>query len=713
MARVRTSYQVTQSDCGIACAHMALRALGSRLSLSRMRERFAPGRDGLTIPQLKQLLEAQGATAKVYRATADTARLLPKPAILLWEPSHYVVLEGVRGRRFIIVDPAAGRRVVGAEEFAEHFAGLALSVTNPATRREAPDPSPWRSVLGIAWRRPYLLAAVLIGAVVVGATTLALPGLTSSLLQNAATAPQSSLLLMMGAIAVGFFVVQVLNMAIATVCTTDIGKRLGETVLRKLLDAPYSFFVVRPVGELLFRVGIINRLEESLSTTLARGVVSAAIALVSLSWMLATTPAIGLLVAVVLAAYMVAFEASRRATNKMTEDLNSAEALANAILVDSLNSIKLVKSLGTESDAFTAWAGYNATGVRARLTRALLTGTLTATVSAIQNFGPLAVLVLAISPMGGAMTFPAAVGLQMISGVFFGQLSNLGSMAIEIGEANATVRRIDDILSCPADEVFADDSGDKFRFPLTAEDVSFRFSRFAPDALKKVNIRCGEGERIAVVGTTGSGKSTLVGMLSGLHRPAEGSVRSGNTPLAGVSKKSFFEKVVYVPQDAPLRNATLRDNLTWGKQGISDGELTAALHQACFDLAEQGLPMGLNTFLTNGGQNLSGGQRQRIAIARALLRRPRLLILDEATSALDQETEAVVHRNLSTIGCSTLTVTHRLETVTGADQILVMENGAIVEQGTHDELLNRGGLFARMYTAHRNAHPGQEVNCYA
>lgn len=704
MARVKTSYQVTQSDCGIACAHMALRSAGSRLSLNALREAFAPGRDGLTIPQLKQLIESQGATAKVYRAIVSTVHRLPTPAILLWEPSHYVVLERTVGKRHVIVDPAGGRRVVGADEFAEHFAGLALCVTSPATRQETPDPSPWRSVLGIAWRRPYLLAAVLIGAVVVGATTMALPNLTSGLLQQATTTPQASLTGMLVALAAGFFLIQLLNIAVTTFCATDIGKRLGETVFHKLLNAPYSYFVVRPVGELLFRVGIVNRLEESLSTTLARGVVSSVIALVSLGWIVVATPTIGMVVALILGVYVVAFEASRRVANRLTENLNSSESLANAVMVDSLNSIKLVKSLGSEQQASTSWVGHNTAAVRTRRTRALLSGTLTATVSTIQSFGPLSVLVLAISPLGGAMAFPAAVGLQMIAGVFFSQLSSLGSMAIEIGEANATVRRIDDILSAQEDSVFADVSGKDFRFPLLAEAASFKFSRFAPQTINQVSIQCHEGERIAVVGATGSGKSTLVGLLAGLYRPDRGSIRCGETELAEVAKPSFFDNVVYVPQDAPLRNTTLRDNLVWGDQSIDDSELIAALNQACFNLREQGLPMGLNTFLTNGGQNLSGGQRQRIAIARALLRHPRLLILDEATSALDQETEAVVHRNLSAVGCSTITVTHRLETITGADRILVMDHGEIAEQGTFDDLFDRHGLFFRMYNAYRTHH---------
>ncbi|MDO5092868.1 MAG: peptidase domain-containing ABC transporter [Propionibacteriaceae bacterium] len=709
MARVKVSYQVTQSDCGIACAHMALRAMGAKLSLRNMRERFMPGRDGLTIPQLKQLIEAYGATAKVYRVTTDTAHLLPTPAILLWEPSHYVVLEKVRGRKHVIMDPAVGRRIVNAQEFDEHCAGLALCVTSPATRQGVPDASPWLDVLGIAWTRPRLIAAVLVGAVIVGGTTLALPSLTSLLLEGTATTPPVSLLLIMGVLATGFFLIQILNIAVATFCATDIGKRLGEITVRKLLDSPYSYFVVRPVGELLFRVGIIRGLEESLSTTLARGVVSSVISVVSLGWMLITAPSIGLVVTVVLIIYIAAFELSRRTTNTMTEDLNAAESLANSILVDSLNSIKLVKSLGSEKQTCTIWAGHNSNAVHARRTRALLAGTLNATASTIQSFGPLVVLVLAVSPLGNGMPFPAAVGLQMIAGVFFGQLSSLGSMAVEIGEANATVRRLDDILSSCADSAFADASGEEFRFPLEAEKASFRFSSFAPQALKGVSLRCEEGERIAVVGPTGSGKSTLVGLLSGLYRPNEGSVCCGARPLAEVSKRSFFDNVVYVPQETPLRNATLRDNLVWESQDVDDAELLAALRQACFDIAEQDLPMGLNTFLTNGGQNLSGGQRQRIAIARALLRRPRLLILDEATSALDQATEAMVHQNLSALGCSTITVTHRLETITGADRILVMDDGVIAEQGSYGELLVRGGLFFRMHSAYRNTDDNQKV----
>lgn len=275
-------------------------------------------------------------------------------------------------------------------------------------------------------------------------------------------------------------------------------------------------------------------------------------------------------------------------------------------------------------------------------------------------------------------------------------------MGAEIGETSSALRRVDDLVNYMDAPMFSPDASSQFQLPVRLESVSFRYGAFAKDSVSDISIEIGEQRRIAVVGKTGCGKSTLAKLIGGLLLPTSGSIEANGVRLRSVSQSSFYDCVAYVPQDSSLRNATLRDNLSWGNEH-TDADLVRCLELAQFRLDPNLFPQGLQTMLINGGQNISGGQRQRICIARALLKEPRLLILDEATSGLDQRTEASLYESLSRLGCAFVTITHRLETIRDFDEIVVLDQGIVVEKGSFESLLECGGLFSKMYFAYQES----------
>jgi ATP-binding cassette subfamily B protein len=297
--------------------------------------------------------------------------------------------------------------------------------------------------------------------------------------------------------------------------------------------------------------------------------------------------------------------------------------------------------------------------------------------------------------LAGEMSLGTLVGFFALSLFLQKPMQALAEALAKLSEVRAVVARVDDVLECEPER-----SG-QLRIGallggLELENVGFRHAEASPWVCRGVSLRIAAGEKVAVVGRTGAGKTTLARLMLGLLAPGEGRVRVDGVPLSELDLVEFRAQVGVVLQETSLLDASVAENLALGADRVSDDDLLWACRMACIDDVIDALPERHATRLGARGVALSGGQRQRLALARALVRKPRLLLLDEATSSLDLETEARVHRNLSQLGCTRVLIAHRLATVRDADRIIVLEGGQIVEQGTYDELLTRGGPFSAM-----------------
>lgn len=710
MARVRhVTYQVSQSDCGIACAHMLITANGGLRSVRELRRAYSTGRDGLSLLDLKRIVESSGLSCRIFRVSSSALRQLELPAILPWKPTHYVVLERVGRRGYKLIDPAGGRVTVQQDEIDARYTGLALTAHGACTFSTKPDPSPWLAVGKIAWSERRAAWALLLTTLLVSLATLLVPNIVSVVVAAVDALGVSWGIATLLAVSVCvYFLALSMNLLSSVFAATRIGRCLGESLYRSLLNAPFSYFLVRPRGELLYRVNIVRNLESSLSTTIANGFASLIALLVSFIVIVLHSVSVGGLLAVVLFLYLCSAYALRYQVTAISETLNTRESLANAQVVDSLTAIEQVKGAGAEGICYASWKSVNDTVVKLRRRSSLLSGLASTIVAVMQTFLPVVVFVVVYGGSAHFADVSYAMQMQSLSTIFVGQFSAITTLASDVGEARAAVRRVDDVLTISEADVFSGDSVAEFAFPLNVERVDFRYSSFARRVVRDVSFALTEHTHVAIVGRTGSGKSTVAKLVGGLLTPTSGSVLVGGNPIREINKDDFYENVLYLPQDAPLRSATLRDNLSWGiSPAPSDSDMCAALARAQFILEDEDFAQGLDTFIANGGQNVSGGQRQRIALARAFLLRPRLLILDEASSALDQRTEFLLYDQIGRLDCAILSITHRLETVKGFDRILVMRDGCIVGDGSADELLDSNREFASMYTAYADRTTGK------
>jgi ATP-binding cassette, subfamily B, bacterial len=487
------------------------------------------------------------------------------------------------------------------------------------------------------------------------------------------------------------------------VITQRVGADMYCAGLAHSLELPYQVFEDQRSGETLSRLQKVRSDVEKLVqvavntmfTTLI-GVVFVLIYSFTVHWLIAPV-----FIAMVPLLGLLSSALSRRIKKMQRTIVAETTALAGAT-TESLRNIELVKSLGLAHQEIERLNGVTEKVVRLELNKVRYLRSLSFIQGTSVNFLRTSVLGLMLWLIfGGQITVGQLFSLFIYSFFIFGPLQELGSVINTYREAEASLANFDAIISTPqeprpARPVLVGHLGE-----LRFEEVTFRHEQASVDALSKVSFAVARGETVAFVGPSGAGKTTLVKLLVGLYRPASGRVTYDGRSHDEVDLDSLRRQIGLVTQETQLFAGTIRENLLFVSPGASDAELEDVLAKASCQGLLQRAERGLDTTIGEGGMKVSGGERQRLAIARALLRRPSLLIFDEATSSLDSLTEEEVSRTIREVsaraGVITVLIAHRLSTVMHADRIHVLEGGVIVETGRHEELLAGKGLYYAMW----------------
>lgn len=697
--------QLTQTECGLIAAQMVLRTYGSREPLVRLRQDFEAGRDGLSLKQVRDLLRSRGMESGMFRASVPALASLDLPVVLYWENHHYVVLERLDHRGAVIVDPAGGRRRITHAELEHSFSQRVITATPgpdfaPVQERE---PNPWVSYLrpaAQAW--PHLLAVACLSVLVFGAGLVA-PTLTRWLVdqQVSGSAPSWSVVAVLGVAGFGLslMILSVGRAFLVTALTVHVGRRTMGRVFGHLLDLPYRYFAARSPGELLFRLNSVNAVRDLVSTQLAQGALDLGMSLVLLGYMLYLSPtlmAVACCFYVLLVAILVL---TRRRVGELLDTEMTHTSKSQSLQLESVVAAAALRMSGGERRFFEDWGEVYEKALRANRRRTNVQGVITSGVTSLQVIAPVAVFMVGLQQaQDGQVSLGTVVAFQTVAAMFFGLATSVFGCWSQMVQGRSYLNRLSDIVdeerpprpgTCRAD----------LDGHLEARDVSFRYSRHSADVLEGIDLAVRPGECVAVVGASGSGKSTLGKVLCGLFEPTGGRVAYDGRVIADYDRRHFYDQVGYVPQEVHLLNRTLEENITMGKSGLDEDDARRAAAAAQIHGEIEPLPMGYQTLVAEMGANFSGGQRQRIALARALVKGPRVLILDEATSSLDSQNEARISRTLREQSCTLLIIAHRMSTVVDADRIHVMEHGRIVQTGTHAELAHIDGPYRRLFAA--------------
>lgn len=697
--------QMEAVECGAAALGMVLGYYGRFVPLAELRRECGVSRDGSKASNVVKAARRFGLEAKGYSKEVKALREMNLPLIIFWRFNHFLVVEGFSDDEVYLNDPGQGHVTVSAGEFDNGFTGVVLAMEpGPEFQRGGSPPQPLRAIAGRLRRDAWAL-----GFAVLAGLLLVLPSLAASaftgifidtiLVERHMEWLRPLLVLMAGTLVLqlGLKLLQLYCLRRLKVALTI---RLASQFFWHLLRLPIAFYAQRYPGEIAGRANLNEKLAGTLSGQLIT-------ALIDLSTMVFYAAVMAfydvLLTAIGVTAAVLNFLALRWVAAQRIEAnmrLGQETGKVGSVAIAALQNIETVKASGSETTLFAQWAGHYARLSNARAELAESGLTLGVLPTFLQTLTTVLILVVGgLRVIQGEISIGMLVAFQALMTSFLTPISTLVGLGTLLQETRSDVLRLEDVLENPpleAQRPPAEAEPVRLQGRLEVEGLTFGYSPLAAPLLKDFSLRVQPGQRVAFVGGSGSGKSTLGRLICGLYEPWAGRVLYDGKPRPAWSQAVLSNSVGVVDQDIMLFEGTIRDNLTLWDRTVPEELLVRACQDAAIDGDIRALPGAYDTVLPEGGISLSGGQRQRLEIARALIHNPSLLLLDEATSALDSETERIIVENLRRRGCTCVLVAHRLSTVRDCDEIVVLERGMVVERGTHEELWNAGGAYARL-----------------
>jgi NHLM bacteriocin system ABC transporter peptidase/ATP-binding protein len=712
--RTPSVLQMEATECGAAALTMILNWFGRDVLLEEVREACAVSRDGVNALKIVQAAKSYGLEGGGYRYTAQEVRKTEPPFIAFWNQNHFLVVEGFRRHKIQLNDPASGRRQVPEDEFEERYSGIALRFTpgadfrpDPRRARRRPEVEMLR-LLGHS--RGGIRYAVLAGiAVVVPTTTAAV--LTSIFVEQVLTEGSLNwavrVVILAAIVALLLFALNLFQQRILLRLRTKLSIRMSAGFLWHLLRLPARFFDARSPGGLVNRVQLNAQVANLLSGQLATAAISGitmvlfGVILLIINWTLAL---VALGVACFNLVMLVMVSRTRIAVN---QNLQQTLIQLSGYTYLGISMMDDIKATGAENDFFSRWSGTQARALNAEQRLGFLTQSLLV----VPNFLTMlnTVVVLAVGGflvLNGDLSLPRLITFQMLAASFFTPISQMVAVASQFQDARAWMTQIGDVLSQPLDPLAKDTSalpvngqaqgGTRLRGHLELRDVTFGYVPNEPPLITNLSLTLQPGERVALVGPTGSGKSTVANLLTGILQPWSGEILLDGMPRGAIPREVIAASLAKVDQSIVLFSGSVADNIRFWDSSVPPRDVVRAAEDACIAEEIQAKPGGYTHEVSEGGRDFSGGQRQRLEFARALAINPAILVLDEATSALDAVTEQQIDANLRRRGCTCVLIAHRLSTIRDCDQILVLDKGVVVERGTHEELLALEGLYQEL-----------------
>ncbi|CAN5759190.1 NHLP family bacteriocin export ABC transporter peptidase/permease/ATPase subunit [soil metagenome] len=696
-------------ECGAAAIGIVLAYYGRNVSLEELRVICGVSRDGTKVDNLLQAARHYGLEAKSTDRGVDEILAGTFPTIAFWNFNHFVVVEGVSRTRVFLNDPATGPRSVSREEFGKGLTGVTLEFSKgPAFVRGGASIGVMAKLTARLKGFGGAIAFVFWVSLMLVIPGIIVPGITAAFVDRVLIQRFHGWL---GPLLIGLAVTFLLNAVLRYLQ----GRALLRIELRLALEQsarftwhvlrlPIAFFSQRYLGDLVNRVDANDRV----ALLLARDIGNAAANCLTAAFLGAVMIAYdSVLAAIVLgstAFNIVILRLLKRSLSDVALRLQIEQGRLFSTSVVGLQSIETLKSTGGENDFFSKWAGYHARTINSEQELAIYQQTIDLLPTILLSLTSAAVLGIgALHVMDDDLSIGALVAFQSLLINFSMLVQQVVGVAGKVRQAAADLARLDDVLHHERDWLSSTAAGapDVARVAgrLSMQEVSFGYSPLEPPLIENFSLDVAPGQWVALVGTSGSGKSTVGKLITGLFEPRTGDIRVDGRPLRVWGRERLSTIVGSVDQDIRLFKGTLHDNVTLWDDTVDHALLVAAIDDAGLTPFVRNMPGNFNAVIEEGGRNLNGGGRQRLEIARALVRDPSILVLDEATSALDAESENEILTAVRRRGMTCVLVAHRLSTIRDCDEIIVLERGKVVERGTHTSLMITGGTYAGLIGA--------------
>ena len=713
VAKVPVVMQLEALECGAASLTMVMAYYDKWVPLEQVRADCGVSRDGSNAKNIALAAQRYGFKVEGFRRTPQTIREKGVfPCIIHWNFNHFVVLDGFKGDYACINDPAKGFVKVPMEEFDRAFTGVTINLVpgedfTPSGHR--------KSILEFAQKRLTGAKAAVIFVVLTSIISYLFnminPVMSRVFLDKILSGTNSGWLSGFILIMIGLAVLQLVTSWAKTVYSLKINGKMAiigsSTYMWKVLRMPMEFFSQRMAGDIQQRQQQNESIAATLIDTLAPLVLNTIMMVFYLVIMLRHSLLLSLVgILTIVLNLILSRVISEKRMNVTRIQMRDSGKLVGTTAAG-IEMIETIKASGAENGFFRKWSGYqasvNAQTVKfARVQQYL--GTIPQLLTTIANY---AVLILGVwLCMQGKFTLGGVMAFQGFLSSFTAPAMTLVEAGQTLQEMRTHMERVDDVMEYPSDENVMDNDDvleegqrvKKLRGNLELKNVTFGYSKLAPPLIKDFSMTLKPGSRVAFVGTSGCGKSTLAKLISGLYNPWEGEILFDGKPRKQIPRSVMTGSLAVVDQDIILFEDTIANNIKMWDDSIQDFEMVLAARDAQVHEDIMKREGGYECKLTSGGRDLSGGQRQRLEIARVLAQDPAIIIMDEATSALDAKTEYEVVSAIKDRGITCIVIAHRLSTIRDCDEIIVLHRGQVIERGTHDELMAKGGVYTELVT---------------
>lgn len=696
--------QYDETDCGAASLAMICKYYGRKVSVMRLRDLANVSTEGATLMSVARASEKLGFTTRAIKASYDTLSRISLPAIIHWDGYHYVVLYEVRQKKAVIGDPGRGLLTVSREEFTKRWTGYTLILEPTVDFGDVEEArTSLRRFVGYVTPYKWLLLEVLFCSLLISIFGLATPIFTQLIVDNVVVHQNVTLLntVLMGMLVITIF--SILSGGLRTYLMEHLSMKIEMSMLshfyRHIVNLPMKFFSLRKVGDILARFEENDKIKELLTSTTISMFIDVLMIFVYLTVMFFYSTKLTFVVLAFIPFFAALTLSYTPVFKRLSRKGFEREAANESFMVESISGISTVKAANAELYNRWKWEDLFSRALKVRFRFSMIDLSSDSAGSFLETLGTITLLYFgAHLVIKGDMTIGQLMAFNGLVGQVIEPINKLVGQWNEIQESLISVERLNDVFDVKVEEKPDDES--LIQIPrieghIKFDNISFAYSESDSMILRNVSFEAMPGQMIAIVGRSGSGKTTLMNLLMRFYSPTDGRILIDGMDINNVSVTSLRTQMGVVLQENYLFSGSIRDNIALGAPdkpftSVVEAATLAAAHDFISDM-----PLGYQSDVGERGSSLSGGQRQRIAIARALINNPRILIFDEATSSLDNESEKAIQKNLSAIAQNrtTFVIAHRLSTVQGADMIIVLDQGVIVEKGKHHQLMDKRGLY--------------------
>ncbi|MCT3116697.1 peptidase domain-containing ABC transporter [Lactococcus lactis] len=698
--KIRFQQQSEHSECGLACVTMLVDYFIKKTNISELRDKYGVPNGGYNLFQMQKILAENNLTSKAVKTEEKFLASIPTPFITFYDRKHFMIVEKVSKNTIYVVDPASGRRTVTFSDFKMHYSNAVLYVTKYGHRK--------RKILKInknlkssIFKIKRSLFITLGISFISQSLGLFVPFSIQSIIDNSSKEKVGfsiSFLIGTALFIFTYFFVNMVKMRILTRLQTEIDETLLGKTIEHLLNLPFSYFVNRRKGELIYRINSNSYIRQLLIDQILELVLSSSFFIIYIVVLFSMNKLLTLITLSIVSILVTSSIINSKINQKILQKQMLVMTKSQEIVNEMITNIFTIKSLNSSQYIYKNWKNNFTKQIDMEREKANYSSIFMNIPNTIQSFYPLIVFFFGyLLAQYKEMTIGEVVAFSSIGVLFLTPVLSMANVYNQLLMVKVYIDKLLDILETPREIEGGEVTLERYQGKINLEELSYKYSHFSEYTLNNISLNILPHQKIAIVGASGSGKSTLLKIMASLYPVHKGQVCYDDIQKQKISLDKFREHIGVVLQENILFNGTIRENILMGRDFPED-EIEKSIQIANLEELCSSFPLGINTIISENGQNISGGQRQKISIARAIISQPKAIFMDEPTSGLDNISENIIMSNIFKLPSTVVVVAHRLSMISKFDKIFVMKHGEIVGSGQHHELLNSCSEYQKLYT---------------